>query len=131
MERSHSKHADNDESFSGFDQIDAVLRDSADGTDVAVIAEKYNLPVSIIYQWRALFLPGFKHRQQLKALEEENAQLKQFITDAMSDGIAAKAHILNQLNSNLRERIRPRRSPDLGQHPPEKGHCGEESEKPA
>jgi transposase-like protein len=86
MEHSRPRQDDNVESSSGFDFIDEILRESDAGVTVAALAEKYNVPRGIIYQWKALFLPTFKHNQRLKALEEENAQLRQFITEAMSDG---------------------------------------------
>ncbi|ANY77109.1 hypothetical protein BB934_01815 [Microvirga ossetica] len=108
MEQFHQKRDDNAESSSGFEFIDAILRESDAGVTVDTLSEKYNVPVGVIYQWRALFLPSFKHSQRLKELEEENEQLRRFITDAMSDGLAARADILSQINSNLRGRIRPR-----------------------
>jgi LysM repeat protein len=108
MERIHPTQEGTVDTFSGFEVIDTILHEVEAGETVAAISEKYNLPAGVIYQWKALFFPAFKHQQQLKALEEENARLKQFITDAMADGLAAKAHILSQINSGLRGRIRPR-----------------------
>jgi hypothetical protein len=108
MQRKHPSQEIATDTHSEFDIIDTILQESEAGVSVAALSEKYNLPPGAIYQWRALFLPGFKHQQRVKTLEEENAQLKKFITDAMADGIAAKAHVLSQINSNLRGRIRPR-----------------------
>jgi transposase-like protein len=108
MERSRPTQVSDLSTLSGFEVIDTILRESEAGETIAALSEKYNVPPSVIYQWRALFLPAFKHQQQLKELEEENVRLRQFITDAMADGIAAKAHILSQITSNIKERIRPR-----------------------
>lgn len=108
MERSRPTQVSDLSTLSGFEVIDTILRESEAGETVAALSEKYNVPPGVIYQWRALFLPAFKHQQQLKELEEENVRLRQFITDAMADGIAAKAHILGQITSNLKERTRPR-----------------------
>ena len=108
MEHSRPTQVSGLDTVSGFEVIDTILRESEAGETVAALSEKYKVPPGVIYQWRALFLPAFKHQQQLKELEEENVRLRQFITDAMADGIAAKAHILNQITSNIKERIRPR-----------------------
>ena len=121
MEHSRPTQVSGLDTVSGFEVIDTILRESEAGETVAALSEKYNVPPGVIYQWRALFLPAFKHQQQLKELEEENVRLRQFITDAMADGIAAKAHILSQITSNLKERTRPRgvqdRDPRPSDHP--------------
>jgi hypothetical protein len=95
------------ESPSGFKVIDSILRDSEAGETAAVLSEKYNVPPSVIYHWRALFLPAFKHQQRVMELEQEIAQMKQFVADAMADGLAARAHVQGQIASGSRSIIRP------------------------
>ena len=73
------------------EQIIAVLREQAAGVPTAEVCRKHGISSATFYAWKAKFGGmDVSEAKRLKQLEDENAQLKRLLADAMLDNVALK-----------------------------------------
>jgi putative transposase len=107
------------------ERISAIVQEGQAGSTVDDVCQKYRISRTTFYFWKALIGTASSSDMRLKELEDENARLKQLITDAMSDGFATKAQILNHIDIGLGSLFRhnapqnhQQRSSNDRKHPP-------------
>ena len=73
------------------EQIIGILKEDEAGVSVADLCRKHGVSDASIYKWKAKF-GGMEvsEAKRLKALEDENTQLKRLLADAMLDNVALK-----------------------------------------
>lgn len=73
------------------EQFIGILKAAAAGAKVAELCRKYGISDATYYNWKAKF-GGMtvSDAQRLKALETENANLKQLLAESMLDNAASK-----------------------------------------
>ena len=73
------------------EQIIGILREQETGVPVADLCRKHGLSSPTFYKWKARFGGmDVSEARRLKALEDENAQRKRLLADAMLDNVALK-----------------------------------------
>ncbi len=98
------------------EQIIGILREQEAGAKVADLARNYAVSEATLYNWKAKF-GGMdaSEAKRLKALEDENANLKRLLADQMLEA-AALRELLGK-NGRARREARSRRAPS-GRHGP-------------
>lgn len=73
------------------EQIIAIVREYEAGAKLSELCRRHNISPATFYKWRAKF-GGMtvSDAKRLKALEDENRQLKQLLAEAMLDNRALK-----------------------------------------
>jgi putative transposase len=73
------------------EQVIGVLKEHEAGVPVAELCRKHGMSSATFYSWKAKF-GGMEvsDARKLKSLEEENAQLKKLLADAMLDNAGLK-----------------------------------------
>lgn len=73
------------------EQIIAIVREYEAGAKLSELCRRHNISPATFYKWRAKF-GGMtvSDANRLKALEDENRQLKQLLAEAMLDNRALK-----------------------------------------
>lgn len=72
-------------------QIIAVLREHEAGAKAGDLARKHGISEATLYNWKAKYGGmDVSDAKRLKVLEDENAQLKRLLADAMLDNAALK-----------------------------------------
>lgn len=73
------------------EQIIGVLREQEAGDKTADVCRKHGISPATFYQWKAKF-GGLEvsEARRLRALEAENARLKELLADAMLDNAVLK-----------------------------------------
>jgi putative transposase len=67
-------------------QIIGILKEQAGGTPTAEVCRKHGISSATFYKYKARFgAMDVSEAQRLKALEDENAKLKQLLTKPMPD----------------------------------------------
>ena len=73
------------------EQIVAILREQEAGMATAELCRKHGVSSATFYKWKAKFGGlDVSEAKRLKALEDENAKLKQLLADAMLDNAGLK-----------------------------------------
>ena len=73
------------------EQIIAILKEQEAGVPVADLCRKHGVSNASIYKWKAKYGGmDVSEARRLKALEDENAQLKKLLADSMLDNAALK-----------------------------------------
>ena len=73
------------------EQIIAVLREHEAGAKAGELARKHGISEATLYNWKAKFGGmDVSEARRLKALEEENTQLKKLLADQMLDAAALR-----------------------------------------
>ena len=73
------------------EQIIAILREQEAGAPTAEVCRRHGVSTATFYKWKARFAGmGVSEAKRLKALEDENSQLKRMLADAMLDNTALK-----------------------------------------
>jgi putative transposase len=73
------------------EQIIGVLKEAEAGMKVAELCRKHGISDATYYNWKAKFGGMIvSDAQRLKALEAENARLKQLLAESMLDNAALK-----------------------------------------
>jgi putative transposase len=77
------------------EQIIAILREQEAGSPTADVCRKHGISSGTFYKWKAKFGGlDVSDAKRLKALEDENAQLKKLLAETMLDNA-----ILKDINS--------------------------------
>jgi len=73
------------------EQMIRVLREQEAGARTEEVCRRHGISTTTFYKWQARYggLEGSEARR-LKALEDENRQLKRLLADAMLDNVALK-----------------------------------------
>ena len=73
------------------EQIIGVLKEAEAGAKAAELARKHGISEATLYNWKAKY-GGLEvsEAKRLRALEDENAKLKQLLADAMLDNAGLK-----------------------------------------
>jgi putative transposase len=73
------------------EQVIGILREQEAGANTAEVCRKYGISSATFYKWKAKYggleVSGAK---RLKSLEDENAQLKKLLAEAMLDNAMLK-----------------------------------------
>lgn len=73
------------------EQIIGVLREQEAWAKGADLCQKYGMSEATLYNWKATYGGlDVSEAKRLKALEDENAELKRLLADAMLDAAALK-----------------------------------------
>ena len=73
------------------EQIVAILREQEAGAKTADVCRRHGISTATFYAWKAKYGGmDVSETKRLKALEAENAKLKQLLADAMLDNTALK-----------------------------------------
>jgi putative transposase len=73
------------------EQIIGILREQEAGVPVADLCRKHGLSSPTFYKWKAKYGGmDVSEARRLKALEDENANLKRMLADSMLDNVALK-----------------------------------------
>src|SRR3974390_2757134 len=73
------------------EQIIAILREQEAGAATADVCRKHGISSATFYKWKARFGGlDVSDARRLRALEDENAKLKQLLADAMLDNVMLK-----------------------------------------
>ena len=73
------------------EQIIAILKEQEAGVPVADLCRKHGVSNASIYKWKAKYGGmDVSEARRLRALEDENAQLKKLLADSMLDNAALK-----------------------------------------
>src|SRR6476659_2689087 len=92
------------------EQIIAILKEHEAGAKTADVCRKHGVSEATFYNWKAKY-GGLEvsEAKRLKAMESENARLKELLADAMLDNAALKDLLAK--NGDARRQARGRRSP--------------------
>jgi putative transposase len=73
------------------DQMIGVLREQEAGARTEEVCRRHGISTTTFYKWKARY-GGLEvsEARRLKALEDENRQLKRLLADAMLDNVALK-----------------------------------------
>ena len=73
------------------EQVIAILREQEAGVSTADVCRKHEIRSATFYAWKAKFGGmDVSEARRLKTLEDENANLKPLLADAMLDNVALK-----------------------------------------
>jgi putative transposase len=73
------------------EQIVAILREQEAGVATADLCRRHGVSSATFYKWKAKYGGlDVSDAKRLKALEDENAKLKQLLADAMLDKVGLK-----------------------------------------
>jgi putative transposase len=73
------------------EQIIAILREQEAGAKTADVCRRHGISEATFYSWKAKFGGlDVSEARRLKALEDENAKLKELLADAMLNNVALK-----------------------------------------
>lgn len=73
------------------EQVIAILREQEAGAKTAEVCRRHGISSATFYAWKAKYGGmDVSDAKRLRALEDENAQLKRLLADAMLDNTALK-----------------------------------------